>query len=113
MKFILTIDEVQKIADQERKSGKTIVLTGGCFDILHPGHLSLLQHAKKQGDVLFVMLESDETIVKLKGNDRPIFPQLTRANLLAELRSVDYVVLLKPLMSNTDYDRLVKLLKPA
>jgi D-beta-D-heptose 7-phosphate kinase/D-beta-D-heptose 1-phosphate adenosyltransferase len=77
----------------ERARGRTIVFTNGCFDVLHPGHLSLLQFAKEQGDVLLVGLNTDRSVRALKGPSRPVFPQQDRARLLAALEAVDYVVL--------------------
>ena len=102
------VSEISKI-----KSGKkTVVLTGGCFDILHIGHIKLLRESKKQGDLLFVLLENDKTVKKLKGSERPINNQKERAEVLSSLSFVDYVVLLPEMKSNSDYDELVFSLKP-
>ncbi len=70
---------------------KNIVFTNGCFDIIHPGHIALLQYAKKQGDVLVVGLNSDSSIKSLKGSTRPIISQNDRAKVLAALECVDYI----------------------
>ncbi|TLE00248.1 D-glycero-beta-D-manno-heptose-7-phosphate kinase [Helicobacter muridarum] len=72
---------------------KKIVFTNGCFDILHAGHVSYLQKARKLGDVLIVGLNSDDSVRKLKGKDRPINPQEDRALLLASLACVSYVII--------------------
>jgi rfaE bifunctional protein nucleotidyltransferase chain/domain len=113
MKKILSVEEAQNIASRLRKQGKKIVLAGGCFDILHIGHLRFLEKAKEQGDVLMLFLESDEAIRKRKGNNRPINNQEDRARLLSALSCIDYVVLLSGILSDADYDRLTTAIKPA
>lgn len=94
------------------KNKKTIVVAGGCFDLLHIGHITLLENAKKEGDLLVVLLESDDTIRKTKGIDRPIHNQKERAQLLSSLRPVDVVILLPDEMTNNDYDNLLAAIKP-
>jgi FAD synthetase len=89
-----------------------IVLVGGCFDILHIGHITFLEKAKKAGDYLIVLLESDQAIQKLKGKNRPINSQADRAKILSSLKVVDKVIAL-PVMKDLDYDELVKKIKPA
>jgi D-beta-D-heptose 7-phosphate kinase / D-beta-D-heptose 1-phosphate adenosyltransferase len=74
-----------------RRSGKRIVFTNGCFDILHPGHIHTLTHAKALGDVLIVGINSDASVKRLKGERRPILSQGERAVMLAALEAVDYV----------------------
>lgn len=69
-----------------------IVFTNGCFDLLHSGHLTLLNHAAALGDTLVVGLNSDASVRRLKGPDRPVVPQQERARMLAALRSVDFVI---------------------
>lgn len=113
MQKILTVDYASEKSNELHKQGKTIVLAGGCFDILHIGHVEFLERAKKLGDVLFVALESDETIRKGKGDNRPINTQTDRATVLAALSSVDYVILLPPMERNQDYDIFTLALKPA
>lgn len=113
MSKILSIDEVKQVATTIHKQNKKLVLVGGCFDLLHIGHITFLEEAKKNGDYLIVLLESDETITATKGPKRPINSQLDRAKILAALAAVDYVVLLQPEMNDTDYDNLVIPLKPA
>ena len=76
-----------------RSKGKTVVFTNGCFDILHAGHVGLLSFAREQGDFLIVGLNSDASIRRIKGPDRPVVPQADRALLLAALEAVDLVVL--------------------
>lgn len=71
----------------------SVITTNGCFDILHVGHLRYLQACKQYGDVLVVMLNSDSSVRRLKGPERPIVPEADRAELLAGLGCVDYVIL--------------------
>lgn len=89
-----------------------IVLVGGCFDILHPGHVYFLDQAKKRGDLLVVFLESDEKIKRQKGPDRPFYLQKERAFILSFIRPVDIIVLLPDVAENNLYDKLVIELHP-
>ncbi len=75
-----------------RKAGKTVVFTNGAFDILHAGHVTYLEFARRQGDVLVVGLNSDSSVRRYKGDRRPVNPQADRAKVLAALECVDYVV---------------------
>lgn len=76
---------------KKKRGGATIVFTNGCFDILHLGHVRYLEKAKSLGDILVVGLNSDASVLKLKGPGRPINHQADRAGVLAALKSVDYV----------------------
>lgn len=87
-------------------------MTGGCFDILHIGHVLFLQKAKKQADSLFVLLESDETIQRIKDKNRPINSQQDRATVLSALACIDYVVILPTLETDKNYDELISKIKP-
>ena len=78
--------------DHWKKAGSTIVFTNGCFDIIHRGHIELLSAAKKKGDRLVVGLNGDQSVKRLKGNDRPIQPVEDRAMILDAIESVDMVV---------------------
>ncbi len=89
---IRTQDEMQEIATNLRGDQKRIVFTNGCFDLLHVGHMHLLREAKKQGDVLVVGLNSDQSVKRLKGDSRPIVGEADRAEAIAALESVDYLV---------------------
>jgi D-beta-D-heptose 7-phosphate kinase/D-beta-D-heptose 1-phosphate adenosyltransferase len=73
--------------------GKTVVFTNGCFDLLHPGHLALLEEARSQGDLLVVGINSDASVRALKGEGRPAFPEAERAEALLALEAVDRVVI--------------------
>ncbi len=109
---ILSINQAIKLAKELHNQNKTIVLVGGCFDILHIGHIDFLKKAKVKGDILLIFLESDEKIKKLKGKDRPIFTQRERAEVLANLKFVDYIILLPNFNSNQMYDNLIVKIKP-
>jgi D-beta-D-heptose 7-phosphate kinase/D-beta-D-heptose 1-phosphate adenosyltransferase len=74
-----------------RRQGRRIVFTNGCFDLLHPGHVDLLDRCRTMGDVLVVAINSDAGVRALKGPGRPLAPQAERAELLAALQAVDYV----------------------
>lgn len=112
-KRIFTPQEAVLLATLLNQRGEKIVLAGGCFDILHPGHILFLKKAREEGDFLFILLESDEKVKKLKGAGRPINRQEDRAIVLSELRFVDGVIMLPKLPSDNDYDRLIAQLKPA
>ena len=88
------------------------MLVGGCFDVLHVGHIVFLEKAKKLGDKLIVLLESDENIKKNKGNNRPINNQKNRAKMLMSLKMVDKVVKLPNIKTDEGYFDLVKKIKP-
>ncbi|PID61254.1 MAG: D-glycero-beta-D-manno-heptose 1-phosphate adenylyltransferase [Ignavibacteriae bacterium] len=87
------LSEIIEIKNKLKSENKKIVFTNGCFDIIHAGHVDYLIKAKKQGDVLIVGLNSDDSIRRLKGESRPIVPQTERAFILNNLKPVDYVVL--------------------
>ncbi len=110
---IINPPQATQISNKLKSGGKKIVLAGGCFDILHAGHIAYLTNAKKEGDVLFVFLESDENIKKIKGPNRPINAQKDRALILSNLQMVDYIIPLPVFKKDKDYDGLVISLKPA
>lgn len=112
MNRIINAEKAIKISKKLRREGKKLVLSGGVFDILHIGHIKFLEAAKKRGDVLFILLESDENVKKYKGKNRPINSQENRALLLSTLKPIDYVVRLNEMKTNLDYDKLVINLKP-
>ncbi len=89
------------------------VLVGGCFDVLHPGHLEFLEKSRNLGNSLCILLESDENIKILKGINRPLNKQIIRAENLSKLNFVDYIILLKNVPSSQYYYNLVKLVRPA
>ena len=105
-KKIRTFDEISKVVAMNRN--KKIIFTNGCFDILHAGHVHYLNTAKKFGDILILGLNSDASVQRLKGKSRPINKQKDRADVLAGLYSVDYIVIFD---EDTPLD-LIKLIKP-
>ncbi|MFH1776211.1 MAG: D-glycero-beta-D-manno-heptose 1-phosphate adenylyltransferase [Candidatus Omnitrophota bacterium] len=106
-KFITTAC-VKKITADYKKKGKKIVFTNGCFDLLHYGHIRYLESAKKLGDVLIIGLNSNRSVRKLKGPNRPLNTQLVRVKQLAALAVVDYITVFS---SQTPYT-LIKTIKP-
>lgn len=89
---ILTPPALLSALAPRRLGGERVVFTNGCFDLLHPGHVTYLEAARDLGDLLVVGLNSDESVRRLKGPSRPVLPEGDRATILAGLRSVDYVV---------------------
>lgn len=110
MKKIIEINDIPKILPNLKS--KKIILAGGCFDILHSGHINFLNNTKKIGDALIVLLESDEKIKKIKGENRPINSQEKRSLLLSTLTKVDYIIMLKGVTKNEEYDKLIVQIKP-
>jgi D-beta-D-heptose 7-phosphate kinase / D-beta-D-heptose 1-phosphate adenosyltransferase len=90
---IISQDKIEKLGTKLRDEGKKIVFTNGCFDIIHKGHIKYLQQAKKLGDVLIVGLNSDKSIKRLKGLERPIKKEDERSLILSALEFIDYVVI--------------------
>lgn len=80
-------------ATETIRKEKTIVFTNGCFDILHPGHIHLLKEAASFGDILIAGLNSDESVKKLKGAERPLMDEKSRAEVLSSVRYVDFVII--------------------
>jgi D-beta-D-heptose 7-phosphate kinase/D-beta-D-heptose 1-phosphate adenosyltransferase len=91
-----------------KKSGKKIVFTNGCYDLLHAGHVRFLKAAKKMGDVLLLALNSDSSVRRIKGPKRPITPQAERAELMAGLSCVDLVTI----FNEADPLKIIKDVKP-
>ena len=89
----VTVSNGELVASRERwrQQQKTVVFTNGCFDLLHPGHVRLLEAARSRGDVLVVAINSDASVRRLKGQTRPILPQHERAAILASFEAVDAV----------------------
>lgn len=110
---IITLKDVKSISEKLRTQNKKIVLVGGCFDILHSGHIEFLELSKKAGDALFVEVESDKRIRLLKGSSRPINTQADRAYVLSRLEMIDYIILLPEKLSDEDYLSITKKVQPA
>ncbi len=85
-------EDLQTILENLRTNGKRIVFTNGCFDLLHAGHLRYLEKAKALGDLLVVGVNSDSSVQRLKGPERPILPLADRMEILSGLECVDYVI---------------------
>ncbi len=107
-KIISSRDNLRAILEKLRTEGKIIVFTNGCFDIIHVGHIKLLFEAKKQGDILIVGINDDDSVRRLKGKDRPILPLFARQIILASIEAVDYVV---PFSEDTP-ENLIKEIEP-
>jgi D-beta-D-heptose 7-phosphate kinase/D-beta-D-heptose 1-phosphate adenosyltransferase len=105
---IKTVKEIKKVSKRHRKQNKKVVFTNGCFDILHKGHVSYLNNAKALGDVLIVGVNSDDSVRRLKGENRPINNHDDRAYILSALECVDYVVIFD---EDTPYE-LIERVKP-
>jgi rfaE bifunctional protein nucleotidyltransferase chain/domain len=90
---IVTAEELARLRDEADRAGRRLVFTNGCFDLLHAGHVRYLQQARELGDALAVGMNSDRSVRELKGEGRPINRQDDRAEVLAALGCVDYVVI--------------------
>lgn len=100
-------DLIRKISDINKKNQK-IVFTNGCFDILHKGHVAYLHAASKLGDILIIGLNTDNSVKRLKGPDRPLKDEETRALILSAMQFIDYIVLFD---EDTPYN-LINIVKP-
>lgn len=89
---ILSLDTLRERLAEERRRGRRVVLANGCFDLLHVGHVRYLEAAKREGDLLVVGVNSDASVAQLKGSGRPLLPAAERAQLVAALAAVDFVV---------------------
>ena len=90
---IVSRHELIALAAEAKANGATIVLANGCFDVLHAGHVRYLRGARALGDLLVVGINSDEQVVRLKGRGRPILPEDERAEIVAALESVSFVII--------------------
>ena len=107
MAQIVNRDELVRLIDEDRRAGRTVAFANGCFDLLHVGHVRYLQAAAAEADRLIVAVNDDGT-ASAKGPGRPILPAADRAELVAALRGVDYVVL----FPEPTVDPLLQLLRP-
>jgi D-beta-D-heptose 7-phosphate kinase/D-beta-D-heptose 1-phosphate adenosyltransferase len=106
---ILQPDELAPLVCSRQQAGERGVFTNGCFDLLHLGHVRYLQDARNLGDFLILGLNSDESVRRLKGEGRPLVPEMERAEILAALTCIDYVTIFTEVTAS----RLVDLLQPA
>lgn len=102
------LSDLVPIAERLRTEGKTIVMTNGCFDLLHVGHIKLLSASKKMGDVLIVAIDDDESVKTLKGDERPIIGAQERLRIISALDSVDYVTL----FSTKELEHVIEAIRP-
>ncbi|MBR4508694.1 MAG: D-glycero-beta-D-manno-heptose 1-phosphate adenylyltransferase [Elusimicrobiaceae bacterium] len=105
---ILTKEKLKNFLKKAKKEGKKVVFTNGCFDILHAGHVRIIEFSKSQGDLLILGLNTDASIKRLKGPSRPINKEKDRAIVVSALQAVDGVVLFK---EDTPLN-LIKIIKP-
>ncbi len=105
---IVTREELAQRVALWKQEGKRLVFTNGCFDLLHVGHLHYLQKARGMGDLLIVGVNTDESVRQLKGEGRPVVPEQERAELVAGLECVDYVVL----FGEPTAEALLRLIQP-
>jgi D-glycero-beta-D-manno-heptose 1-phosphate adenylyltransferase len=108
MGVVCTDEELVEAVARERAAGHTIAFANGCFDLLHVGHVRYLKGAAAEADRLVVAVNDDRSVAGLKGANRPILPAADRAELVAALRGVDYVVV----FGDPNVERLLLLLKP-
>ena len=107
-KLALSRNELARVLAEHRSRNEKIVLANGCFDILHVGHIRYLAGAKAEGDILVVAINSDQGVRKLKGEGRPVLPELERAELVAALTAVDYVII----FDEPNVESLLETLRP-
>jgi rfaE bifunctional protein nucleotidyltransferase chain/domain len=105
---IVSRERLPELLQQRRRAGAKLVLANGCFDTLHVGHVRYLEGARREGDILVVAVNSDSSVCHLKGPGRPILPGSARAELVAAIRAVDYVVL----FSEPNVETLLEFLRP-
>jgi rfaE bifunctional protein nucleotidyltransferase chain/domain len=108
MGSVLTETELQRRVAGDRRAGRTLAFANGCFDVLHVGHVRYLQGAAAEADRLIVAVNDDGSVCRMKGANRPILPAADRAELVAALRGVDYVVI----FPDPTVSRLLQLLEP-
>ena len=104
---ILTLEEAILRFGREKRNGRRIVFTNGCFDLLHPGHVRSLEQARELGEALIVGLNSDASVRQLKGEGRPVLPERERAEIVAALECVDAVLIFDDLTPREVIARLL------
>lgn len=104
---LISLEEFVGLRRRFREMKKRLVFTNGCFDILHVGHVRYLYRARALGDVLVVAVNSDRSVQRIKGPDRPIVPEIERAEILAALSCVDYVFIFDDLTPQMAIDAIV------
>ena len=92
MNCLISLEEIKLILSTLKADNKKVVFTNGCFDIIHAGHIDYLNKAKALGDILIVGLNTDDSVKRIKGDKRPIINQDERAEIISNIKPVDYVV---------------------
>jgi rfaE bifunctional protein nucleotidyltransferase chain/domain len=108
MARIVSETELVALVADDRRAGRALAFANGCFDVLHVGHVRYLEGARREADRLIVAVNDDESVRALKGSGRPIQPAADRAELIAALRDVDYVVI----FPDRTVERLLRLIRP-
>ncbi len=103
-----SLNELSGLCRKLRKNRKRIVLTNGCFDLLHVGHIKLFSASKKLGDVMIVAIDDDDSVRRLKGADRPVISAAERVRILSAIAGVDYVVV----FATRDLDKVIESIRP-
>ena len=103
----LTLEEAILRFGREKRNGRRVVFTNGCFDLLHPGHIRGFEQARQLGDALIVGLNSDSSVRQLKGRARPVIPEQERAEILSALEAVDAVIIFNELTPREVIARLL------
>jgi len=103
-----TLSELESLTKKLKKNGKKIVLTNGCFDLLHAGHIMLFSASKQLGDILIVAIDDDDSVKSLKGHGRPVICESERVRTLGSLDSIDYIVV----FSSNKLEKLIQIIQP-
>ena len=103
-----SLADISVIIRTAKETGRVVVFANGCFDLLHAGHIRYLEGARAEGDILVVGVNSDNSVRKLKGDDRPLMPESERAEILSALECVDHVII----FSDPTVDRILSELRP-
>jgi rfaE bifunctional protein nucleotidyltransferase chain/domain len=105
---VVSREHLRQVISGHQRRGEQVVFANGCFDTLHVGHVRYLEGARREGDILVVAVNNDASVSGLKGPGRPILPESARAELVAALRAVDYVVL----FGEPNVEALLEVLRP-
>jgi rfaE bifunctional protein nucleotidyltransferase chain/domain len=105
---VVSEEELLGLVAADRRDGRSIAFANGCFDLLHVGHVRYLEGARREGDRLIVAVNDDRSVRTLKGDGQPVMPDAARAELVAALRAVDYVVV----FPDRTVERLLRLIRP-
>ncbi len=112
MNKIVQFQSLDTFIQKIKRGNQKVVLVGGCFDILHLGHIKFIHRSKSFGDTLIIALESDVNVQRLKGKNRPFNTQIERAEILSHISEVDFVLMLPPMAEHEEYTSLVTKIHP-